>query len=368
MLDRVLPDLQFGVTLFFALSGFLLYRVFAASLLRGGPLPSVRGYLRNRALRIIPVYWVILLSTAYVLQVALVRDGAEIRSGPGYGADLLLPSLAFLQNYDPATIITGIGPAWTLCVEVVFYLLLPVLALAAWAVARRTSRRSVKRLVALAPAALLLAVGLSGKAAAAQLVPPVAPYEGFLNDWHSVVERSFWCHADLFAFGMVVAVARIDWEDGLLALPRHWRPLALIGGLAGYVLTARATHFGEQLSYSGYNTVMAVVCALLIALVVLPPVGAARPPAHVRVLEWRPLVAAGVISYSLFLWHEPLVRFMNDRGLTFGGTAGLAANVLVVGAVALLLSTLTYRLVEANALRLKSRTRAPARPSSSERR
>lgn len=50
---------------------------------------------------------------------------------------------------------------------------------------------------------------------------------------------------------------------------------------------------------------------------------------------------------------------MDDRGLTFGGTAGLAANVLVVGAVALLLSTITYRLVEANALRL---SRARARP------
>ena len=355
LLDRVLPDLQFGVTLFFALSGFLLYRVFAASILRDAPMPSIRRYLRNRALRIVPVYWAILLVTAFVLQTALVRDGEQIATGPGFDAGLLLRSLVFAQNYDPDTIVTGIGPAWTLCVEVVFYLVLPLLALAAWSVARRCSRRSARRLVALAPPALLLVVGLSGKAAAVYLVPPVGPYEGFLNDWHSVVERSFWCHADLFAFGMVVAVARIDFEDGELRLARHWRALAVAGIAGGYLLTARATQFGEQLSYSGYNTLMAAVCALLIALVVLAPADRARPRL-VRLLEWRPLVAAGVVSYSLFLWHEPLVRFMNEHGLTFGGTAGLAANVVVVGAVALALSALSYRLVEANVLRLKSRS------------
>lgn len=367
LLDKLLPDLQFGVTLFFALSGFLLYRLFAAALLRGGAFPSVTAYLRNRALRIVPVYWVILLATAYVLRSALVRDGADIRSGPGFGAGLLLRSMAFVQNYDPDTLITGIGPAWTLCVEVVFYVLLPLLALAAWTVARRISRRSTRRLVALLPAGLLLLVGLSGKFAAAHVVPPAAPYAGFLSDWHSVVERSFWCQADLFAFGMVVAVARIEWEDGLLRLPRHWRTLAVAGMLAGYALVARATHFGEQLSYSGYNTLMAFVCALLIALVVLPPRDAERQPRLVRVLEWRPLVAVGVVSYSLFLWHEPLVRAMTANGLTFGGTAGLPANVLVVGAVALVLSAASYVLVEANVLRLKSRSYGRVRSNPAER-
>jgi len=363
LLDRVLPDLQFGVTLFFTLSGFLLYRVFAASMLRREAPPPVRGYLRNRALRIVPVYWVILLVTAYVLQTALVREGPDLRSGPGFDADLLLRSLVFVQNYDPSTVVTGIGPAWTLCVEVVFYLLLPVLALAAWSIARRSPSRSVRRLVALSPALLLLAVGLSGKAAARFLVPPVAPYEGFLNDWHSVLERSFLCQADLFAFGMVVAVARIDWEDGVLRLPRHWRALAAATIVAGYALTARATHFGEQLSYSGYKTLMALVCALIVALVVLPA-PEARPPLVVRLLEWRPLVAAGAISYSLFLWHEPLVRFMSGHGLTFGGAAGLPANVLIAGAAAVALSAISYRVVEANVLRLKARTHAPARPAS----
>src|SRR5882762_1926129 len=44
------PNLASGLTLFFALSGFLLYRPFASAVIRGEALPSTRAYLRNRAL------------------------------------------------------------------------------------------------------------------------------------------------------------------------------------------------------------------------------------------------------------------------------------------------------------------------------
>ena len=52
-LSHVLPDFAFGVILFFTLSGFLLYRPFAAAAIRGQRGPEIRRYLRNRALRIL---------------------------------------------------------------------------------------------------------------------------------------------------------------------------------------------------------------------------------------------------------------------------------------------------------------------------
>jgi peptidoglycan/LPS O-acetylase OafA/YrhL len=70
-----MPDLAFGVTLSFVLSGFLLYGPFAAAVLRNDRPPDLAKYLRNRALRILPAYWVILLLVAFVLQSAFVRDG-----------------------------------------------------------------------------------------------------------------------------------------------------------------------------------------------------------------------------------------------------------------------------------------------------
>jgi peptidoglycan/LPS O-acetylase OafA/YrhL len=237
---------------------------------------------------------------------------------------------------------------------VIFYLALPALALLGVVLARGRTRRSSLRWAALAPAALLLGVGLMGKVAAAYLVPPPAPFAGWGEDWHSVVERSFWCQADLFTFGMALAVAHVDSEDGLLHLPRRWRS-ATIAGLLAVAVSVAAEGEGE-LSYSPYNTLVAAACAILLALVVLPA-GDVAPSRVVRLLEWPPLIAAGVVSYSIFLWHEPLIRWHDDHGLTMAGRAGLAVDIVIVTAVVGVASALTFRFVEATALRIGSRAR-----------
>ena len=125
----------------------------------------------------------------------------------------------------------------------------------------------------------------------------------------------------------------------------------MIGVLAAYAAVARSPD-GQQLSYSPRNTLVAAACALILALVVLPADGAADS-GFVRVLETPPFVAAGVVSYSIFLWHEPLIRWLDGQGLTLAGRGGWLLNLLVVGTVTGLASTLTYRFVEAPALRLK---------------
>jgi peptidoglycan/LPS O-acetylase OafA/YrhL len=360
-LDLLMPDLAFGVVLFFTLSGFLLYRPFAASIVRDERPPNVRRYLRNRALRILPAYWVILLFCAIVLGSVLYRDAAhDLANGRLLDPLVLSATAVFIQGYDPNTVASGIGPAWSLAVEVVFYLALPFLALLGVAAARHRTSRSGRRWAALAPAGLLLVVGLTGKAAAAFLVAPPAPYDGWGANWHSVVERSFWGHADLFAFGMALAVARVDSEDGLLHLPAWWRRAAITGFLA---ISAFVALYGEgQLSYSLYNTVVAVACTLLLALVVLPAESATRP-LLVRVLEWRPFVAAGMVSYSMFLWHEPLIRWLDDRGLTVAGAWGFVVDLAVVAGVTGVAAALTYRFVEAPALRAKFSTRRQRAPA-----
>jgi peptidoglycan/LPS O-acetylase OafA/YrhL len=362
-LDMLMPHLAYGVVLFFTLSGFLLYRPFARSVVQGERLPSVARYLRNRALRILPAYWVILLICAVVLGSVLYRDGSgQLVAGRLLDPALLAATGVFAQGYAPGTVLTGIGPAWSLAVEVVFYLLLPLLALLGVALARRSRGRAGRLWAALAPAALLLVIGLTGKAAAAFLVPPPAQYAGWGANWHSVVERSFWGHADLFAFGMALAVVRIEAEDGLLRLPRWWRTAAAAGFLA--IAAFLAVEGEGELSYSPDNTLAAVGCALLLALVVLPAEPVATSPL-VRCLERRPFIAAGVVSYSVFLWHEPLIRWLDAHGLTAGGRAGFIIDLALAAGVTGIAATLTYRFVEAPALRIKrgaAVTRRDARP------
>jgi peptidoglycan/LPS O-acetylase OafA/YrhL len=68
-----IPNLAMSLALFYTLSGFLLYRPFIGALLGSQPRPSFRAYLRNRALRIAPAYWVIFVFAAFVLETITTR-------------------------------------------------------------------------------------------------------------------------------------------------------------------------------------------------------------------------------------------------------------------------------------------------------
>ena len=351
--QAVFLNLGFGVTLFFALSGFLLYRPFAAAIARGGDLPGVREYLRNRALRILPAYWVILLVVAVVLRAADVRD-ADGALGVGALDEpvALLKAALLIHDYEPSTLGIGIGTAWSLAVEVVFYLLLPLLVLAAAALARDVAGRGRRVGVLLLPPLLLLLVGLSGKYVAG-VVLAAPPAAGFNADWHSVVERSFWAQADLFSFGMAAAVIHTEVVDRRLVLHPRWRMPALALAAAIALVCASRTDDG-QLSYLPENTVMAIAAALLVAVVAFPATGG-RPTPLLRLLELRPVVAAGVASYSVFLWHDPLVAWLGERGVLQPGWGGFAINLAVTALVVGSLSALTYRWIELPALRRKRR-------------
>jgi peptidoglycan/LPS O-acetylase OafA/YrhL len=363
LLDHVFQHLPVGVTLFFTLSGFLLYRPFAGAIMRGHEHPTLRAYFRNRALRILPAYWVILILAGVVLQATFVRPSAlELGIGPLFTDPwVLIRNATLTQNYTPGTLLTGIGPAWSLAIELVFYLVLPLVAfIGSFAAARSLTRRG-RRLAAFAPPLILFFLGMSGKAVAAFVVPGLGPGAGWVGDWHSVIERSFWGQADLFVFGMALAVARVDAEDGLLRLPRWWMGV-VAAGVVLVAVPAAALADMEMLGAYPYDTLMALACGLLLSLVVLPDVTRTDPSSTeprlsllVRMLESRVLVLTGLVSYSLFLWHEPLIRWMQVHGFTVGGRTGFLVDIVLLGSISLVLAALTYRFVERPALARKRR-------------
>jgi peptidoglycan/LPS O-acetylase OafA/YrhL len=92
----------------------------------------------------------------------------------------------------------------------------------------------------------------------------------------------------------------------------------------------------------------------------IPDPKATKPVRALRFLEARPLVAVGLVSYSLFLWHWAVINWLKSESLTVGGWGGLVLNLSLVALVSGALSALTYRFVERPALRLKSsRRRSP---------
>ena len=123
--------MEIGVAVFFLISGFLLYRPFVAAHLSGRPSPDVRTYLKRRLLRIVPAYWVALFFAAYVFHTVTM---------PINNAKAVIVYFGFLQIYSSHYILHGINAAWTLCVEMSFYLFLPLYAAAIAAWARRSGR------------------------------------------------------------------------------------------------------------------------------------------------------------------------------------------------------------------------------------
>jgi len=340
--------LALGVTLFFGLSGFLLYLPFVRAVMEQRDL-RIAAYARNRALRILPAYWLALAG-------ALVLGGTFVHSAAGTvvgritdPVDLLLTA-GLLQNLQPATVGTGIGPAWSLAVEAQFYLLLPVLALAVAAVAARSDPSRRVATLAVAPI-VLLALGLSGKAVAAWVITsPRGEFGGFDPTWHAVVERSLWAQADLFAFGMALAVVYACVESRRLRLPRGWR-VGCLGLAALVLLPCIATAHGSEQTYLVQNTGEAFALSLVLATVVLAD--RAAPRRVLWLLDSRALLFVGLCSYSLFLWHEPLIHWLDRHDLTLGGWGGLVANSIVVAILATAIAALAYRYVERPALRRK---------------
>jgi peptidoglycan/LPS O-acetylase OafA/YrhL len=360
-----LPHLPTGVTLFFTLSGYLLYRPIAASLLATGQVPGVRNYVRNRALRILPAYWVVLTAVAVILPAALLRTSSDPSSDLVLGRltdhpGILLSNILFLQNYIPASLETGIGPAWSLAVEVVFYLSLPALAVLARYCYRRAGAWRGRYLALLAPAGALLVTGTAARAASVWLLPYG---EGAAHD---ILVRSFLVNADLFAPGMALAVVHALVTAGRLRLPRRWAPVAATALIADVLVVVALYDRGALPTWglaNPYIRLTALACVLLVALVVLPEAANGQPSGLARLLEWRPLFLAGLASYSLFLWHEPITRLLTEQGLTLEGRSGFVANLGIIAAASGVLAAITYRFVERPALARKARSTASPRPA-----
>jgi peptidoglycan/LPS O-acetylase OafA/YrhL len=353
----LLEPLNEGVTLFFVLSGFLLWRPFASAIIGARELPSLVRYGRNRVLRIAPAYWTVLLLAAFVLQSARLTPLHDPPvDGSLHDPILLAKDALLVQNLTPGTLSSGLIPAWSLAVELVFYALVPLLALLAARLAAGSEGSLRRVLAALAPAVLLLLVGIVSNVVVALVVP--GPEAVFARTWHSVLDRGFLTHADLFFAGMAVAVLRVQHERERLVLSARTRSIL-----------RRATLYSVPLVLAGffvlprsvYEPLVSLVCAALLALVVLR--ARSDDSRLVSFLERRPLVGAGLISYSIFLWCFPVAVFLLEHGLLLQrvGPWQVAVNAAIAIPVICTLATITYLLVERPALRLRRPLRRSAR-------
>ncbi len=281
-----------GVTLFFLISGFLLYRPYAVSMLGGPPALSARVYASRRALRILPAYWL-------ALTLLGVWPGL-----PGVFESEWWGLYGLLQSYSLDWLFKGIPPAWSLSVEAAFYVMLPFFALALARAGRRLDRGRRLRLQ-LVTLAGFGAFGLG--------------YRAFTFHRHSLVLLGTTLPAFLlwFAVGMSVAVVSA-WYEGR---EREWGPTRWLATHSGWCWAiawacwwgcrsrtcSRARSPRSPIRWLRISA-STILYALVALLVMLPAVfgeregGLPRRLMGTRAFRWL-----GRISYGLFLWHAPLL-------------------------------------------------------------
>lgn len=295
--------LTVGVPIFFVISGFLLYRPFLAAQLLGAPATSVRSYAWRRALRILPAYWLALTVLGWWANLHGVFSHDWWRY------------YFFLQVYSHRTLYGGILPAWTLCVEVTFYALLPVFSAAMGPVAARTGARGRRERIRF-EVIVLAALGLASLAL--RTIDLAGP--------RTVLDNTLLENFDWFALGMGLAVVSVGAQDHqpVAAIGRavaRWAPACWLAALALYVLVARLFPFAAvrvrgiffQTAWGGLG--VHVGFGLIAALFVAPAVFVRPHSVPARVLGWRVLAWLGLISYGIYLWHDPLLGKLLAHGL-----------------------------------------------------
>jgi peptidoglycan/LPS O-acetylase OafA/YrhL len=271
-------SIEILISIFFALSGFVIYAPFVRARMAGTRM-SLPRYAVRRSMRILPLYWVTLTLLALVFTLPGVLSGEWWRH------------YALLQVYSPATSpfgnhelgdLPGLPPAWTLCIELTFYLLVPFWArLAAWMGAR------VRRPVAVEIAALV-ALGLVSYGLRRAVFSAQGP------TWymeHQYLLRLLPTTLLWFIPGMVLAVLVVGGK-----LPRWTANPSLALPAAAACFLAILLTPPLDLSY--------VLAAALAGAVILPAAGG-RAPGWLR----RPgLLWLGAVSYALYLVHYPIAH------------------------------------------------------------
>ncbi len=353
-----------GVFLFFALSGFLLFLPYARSLVAGQFWPDVRRFYLRRFLRIFPVYVV----AVFIL--LILGNGFAF---PAPVATSLLAGTLLYDWYPKAfSVLIAINPPfWTLTIEWQFYLVLPVLALGLrWLTRRYQGGERARRLVLGLSTLIILGLGIRALASVVHYMyglPDQTSSLVLLQLFYALVYGVKGKYLEVFALGMGASLFYV-WgvEQDHLKARQIWGKVVLGGALVALVgsllFALKSGHLGitsvntnewifpvsPLWSVLGEWTYGIAYCLLLLAVVLGPGLS--------RLFSLAPLRWTGTISYSLYIWHWPLLYAARGQFNSFVHLA-IAMSLLVF-----LIAAISYWLIERPFLRWRRVARTPGKP------
>ncbi|MDO8358720.1 MAG: acyltransferase family protein [Devosia sp.] len=299
-----------GVDIFFVISGYLITSLLARDLAAGNL--SILSFYDRRIRRIVPALLLVMAATSLAGFVLLwPGDYASLGWSALYSAFGAGNIYFFLNTgyFDQAADLQPLLHLWSLGVEEQFYLVWPLLLLAA-------GRLTRSRMALLGLAAAILVASLAYAISILPLDPKAAFYLPTGRAWE-------------LALGAV-----------LVFLPRPALPALLrnLAAAAGLVLTMGWLFvLNDSMPFPGLAAVPACLGAALLIL------ACEQPTAVGAALSFGPLRFVGKISYSLYLWHWPILvlyRHFNE------GHPPAAPALIVLAGLAVGVSWLSFRFVE----------------------
>lgn len=276
----LIPGGYFGVDIFFVISGYLISGIIFRGLINN--TFSYSDFYAKRIRRIIPNLVLLLFSVALFGWFFLMAN--EYRS---LGKHILSSSL-FFQNF---TLLKEVGyfteealrqpllHLWSLAIEEQFYIVFPIICTLIWKF--RTNAKYLGFFV-------LLLTTLSFIACV------------------SVTDRNFNFYFPLTRFWEIGVGALLAYAEAFGLLKFRTLPIYLrnIASVLGLILIVLAMMSSDKVAHPGFITLAPVLGAALLI--------SAYPDALINktLLCWRPMTFVGIISYSLYLWHWPILSYL----------------------------------------------------------
>ena len=344
---------SFGVAAFFVLSGYLLARPFWQALDAGTPMPSLKTYAMRRFARIAPGFWVA-LTASFVLSLTLFGVKPDFDIVLRY-----LAGLTFVSGWHWLTMfpVETNGPLWSIGFEVASYAMLPLCLIVLFAGRRFGLRGWPARFAWLG--AIALALG------AHALTRELVHITGFGTGWrHGLVGGAREWMPDYNPFGFYAIFAIGALAGGVeVALAKYMSRVFDVLFLAGLALAVFAVlpHFRAGVT-EGWGWLRIPYAFPLFPIGI--GLGLAVAPSAVwvgRVTEAAPFRFIALISFGIYIWHYLVLEVMRQGFVPyfhFGGVRNLTTWLMLCAVATLIsftLGWLSYRLVEAPALRWERR-------------
>lgn len=349
-----------GVSVFFLISGFLLYRPFVNAHLSDRTPTSADRFLWRRALRILPAYWV---AVAGIYLIFGFGRGTLQNTGD------FLAYFGLFQIYDTTRFFSGVNQTWTLATEMSFYLFIPLYAMAIRRIGRRRPERRVR--VEIYGLVTLVVVCVVWRLAWFMYDPYWQRYGGGTAPTKTApfagLATQYWLptHFDLFALGMGLALLSV-WAARRDVTPRFIERISRWPGLwwalAAFTYWVVSTRVGLSRNLdvlTGTQTFVRQTLYGLTALFLLIPAvfGDQQRGLVRRFLCCAPVAYVGLMSYGIYLWHQAWLGQTREEWLGYQQLFhGPIVTVLVIAfAFTLLTATGSYYLIERPVLRFKDR-------------